>query len=160
MSNWTRAGDVAVVALIVLFAWLGIRVHDSIAGLGDMARGIQATGASIDRSGRTAAAEVRRSVDGAADAASSVPLVGDRVGAALRDTARSTSNAIEREARATGAQLSASGRDGERDARSTATLVGWLAFLIPTVALLAQAVPHWLRRRRHGSLSWSSQVDA
>jgi hypothetical protein len=156
---WTLAGDVAVLLLILLFAWLGIRVHDSIAGLGDMARGIQDTGVSIERSGETAAAEVRRSVGGAADAASSVPLVGDQVGAALRETARSTSDTIEREARVTGEQLAASGRRGERDARTTATLVGWLAFLIPTVALLAQAVPRW-RRRWKRPLSWSTHVDA
>lgn len=148
MISWERAGDIAVVVLIVLFAWLGVRVHDSIAGLADMARGIQATGTSIQRSGSNAGAEIRRSVSGAADAADAVPFVGARVGSALRDTARSTSATVEREARRTGAQLTASGREGEQNALVTARLVGWLAFLIPTVALLATAVPRWTRRWR------------
>jgi hypothetical protein len=148
MSAWERLGDVAVVVLIVLFAWLGVQVHNSIAGLAEMARGMQATGTSIQQSGVRAGAEIRRSVSGAADAAEAVPFVGNRVGSALRDTARSTSTAVEREARTTGAQLIASGRDGEREAEATARLVGWLAFLIPTVCLLAQAVPRWVRRWR------------
>ncbi|HWT24747.1 MAG TPA: hypothetical protein VN213_14680 [Solirubrobacteraceae bacterium] len=148
MTPQVRAGDIAVVALIALFAWLGLRVHDSIAGLGEMAQGIEDTGTAIQRSGRVAAGDVRRSVGRAADAAESVPLVGGNVAAALRDTARTTSATIEREARATGAQLVASGRRGEEDARTTARLVGWLAFLIPTVALLAQVGPQWSRRWR------------
>ena len=146
--TWERLGDVAVVALIVLFAWLGVQVHNSIAGLADMARGIQATGTSIQRAGVNAGGEIRRSVSGAADAAEAVPFVGGRVGSALRDTASSTSASIEREARTTGAQLRASGREGERQALATARLVGWLSFLIPTVALLAVAVPWWTRRWR------------
>jgi hypothetical protein len=146
--TWERLGDIAVVALIVLFAWLGVQVHNSIAGLADMARGIQATGTSIQRAGVNAGAEIRRSVSGAADAAEAVPFVGGRVGSALRDTATSTSASIEREARTTGAQLRASGREGQREALATARLVGWLAFLIPTVALLAVAAPRWSRRWR------------
>ena len=146
--TWERLGDIAVVALIVLFAWLGVQVHDSIAGLADMARGIQATGTSIQRAGVNAGGEIRRSVSGAADAAEAVPFVGGRVGSALRDTASSTSASIEREARTTGAQLRASGREGERQALATARLVGWLSFLIPTVALLAVAVPRWTQRWR------------
>lgn len=155
MRRRLRLEDLAVVALIVLFAWLGVRVHDSVAGLADMAQGIQDTGTSIQRSGRTAAAQVRGSVGAAADAADQLPIVGGQVAAALRETARSTAASIERESRATGAQLARSGRQGEDDARETAWLMGWLAFLIPTVALLAQAVPRWIRRR-----SWPADRPA
>jgi hypothetical protein len=146
MSNRLHPGDLAVVGLILLFAWLGLRVHDSVAGLADMAQGIQDTGTSIQRSGASAAAEVRRSVGGAADAADQLPLVGPQVGDALRDTARSTASSIERESRATGAELAEAGREGAGDARETAWLAGWLAFLVPTAALLAQAVPRWVKR--------------
>ena len=147
MIGRIQTGDVVVVCLIVLFAWLGLRVHDSIAGLADMAQGLQDTGTSIQRSGMTAAGEVRSSVGAAADAADQLPIVGSQLSAGLRDAAESTASSLEREAGATGAELVASGRQGEEDARETAWLIGWLAFLIPTVALLAQAVPHWLRRR-------------
>ena len=146
-----QLGDAAVLVLIVLFAWLGLRVHDSIGGLEDMARGIEQTGASIQRSGDTAAAEIRRGVGNAASATDQLPIVGPQVGDTLRETAESTAATVQREAQATGAELSASGRQGADDARATARLVGWLAFLVPTVALLAQAVPGWLRRRRGGA---------
>jgi hypothetical protein len=151
MRDRLSIGDVAVVGLIVLFAWFGLRVHGSIAGLADMAQGIQDTGTSIQRSGQTAAAEVRRSVGRAADAADQLPIVGAQVGAALRDAADSTAASIERESRTTGAELAESGRQGEDDATETAWLIGWLAFLIPTVALLSHAVPRWretVRRTR------------
>ena len=149
--GWVRPGDVVVVCLIVLFAWLGVRVHDSIAGLADMAQGLQDTGTSIQRSGKAAAGEVRTSVGAAADAADQLPIVGAQLSAGLRDAAESTASSLERESGTTGAELVASGRQGEKDARETAWLIGWLAFLIPTVALLSQAVPHWLRRRSEGT---------
>jgi hypothetical protein len=155
MKRRVRLEDLVVVGLIAVFAWLGVRVHDSVAGLADMAQGIQETGTSIQRSGATAGAQVRRSVGAAAEAADQLPLVGGQVAAALRETARSTAASIERESRTTGAQLARSGRQGEDDARETARLIGWLAFLIPTVALLAQAVPRWIRRR-----SWPADRSA
>lgn len=147
MIGRVRPGDVVVVVLIALFAWLGLRVHDSIAGLADMAQGMQDTGTSIQRSGKTAAREVRTGVGAAADAADQLPIVGAQLGTGLRDAAESTASSLEREAGATGAELVESGRQGEEDARETAWLIGWLAFLIPTVTLLSQVVPHWLRRR-------------
>lgn len=147
MIERVRPGDVAIVCLIALFAWLGLRVHDSIAGLADMAQGMQDTGTSLQRSGATAAREVRTGVGEAADAADQLPIVGAQLSAGLRDAAERTASSLEREAGATGAELVESGRQGEEDARETAWLLGWLAFLIPTVALLAQAVPHWLGRR-------------
>jgi len=147
MIDRERLADIAVVALIVLFAWLGLRVHDSVAGLADMAKGIEHTGASIQRSGGAAAAEVRRGVGRAAAATDRLPIVGPQVGDALRDTASSTAASIEHEAKATGAELARSGREGADDADATAVLVGWLAFLVPATALLAQALPRWMRRR-------------
>lgn len=159
MIDRERLADIAVVALIVLFAWLGLRVHDSVAGLADMAKGIEDTGASIQRSGGAAAAEVRRGVGGAAAAADQLPIVGPQVGDALRDTASSTAASIEHEAQATGAELARSGREGADDAHATARLVGWLAFLVPATALLAQALPRWMRRRdRAGQASAATRT--
>ena len=46
-----RAADAAVIVMILLFGWLGMRVHDSIGGLAEMAVGIRRTGEAIESSG-------------------------------------------------------------------------------------------------------------
>ena len=136
-----RAVDLGVAALIALFAVLALQVHDSISGLAGMARGIRDTGTAIEQSGAATGAEIRESVGAAADALGSVPLLGGGAGDSLRDTATRTAEAVERESRLSGQRLVTAGEQGERDARSTARLVGWLSFLIPTVLLLAQYLP-------------------
>ena len=138
-----RAGDVAVVACVALFAWLAVLLHDSVDGLGDMAVGIRDTGTAIEQSGRSTAGEIRGSIDGAADAIESVPLFGGDVARRVRDVGTRSADAVERETRADGRRLVEAGRDGERDARRTARLLGWLAFLVPSVLLVAL----WLTRR-------------
>lgn len=144
----TLAADIIVVLLIILFAWVGFRVHDSIAGLGDMAKGIQDTGTSLRETGRTTGAEIRNGLGGAADAVSGVPLVGSQVADELRRAGERSAVAVERQARASGGELEAAGRQGREDAESTARLIGWLAFLVPTVLLLSQALPTRLRQVR------------
>jgi len=57
----TFAGDVAVVLALVLFAWMGFKVHDGIAELGVVGRGIQDSGRAIASTG----AQTTRAVDGA-----------------------------------------------------------------------------------------------
>jgi hypothetical protein len=136
---------VVVALLIALFGWLGLQVHDSISGLGDMARGIRDTGTQIETSGRATGAEVRRGLGDAASSLDALPIVGDRAASSVRRTASATAAAVEKETQLAGRRLVVAGRQGERDAQHTARLVGWLAFLIPTVLLLAQVFgPRWL----------------
>jgi hypothetical protein len=136
-------GDVAVVLLIALFAWLAVLLHDSVEGLGDMAMGIRDTGTSIEASGRSTADEIRRSVDDAADAIEAVPIFGGDVGRRVREAGRRSADAVVRETRADGRRLVDAGREGQRDAQRTAQLLGWLAFLMPTALVLLV----WLTRR-------------
>jgi hypothetical protein len=136
-------GDYLVGAAILLFALLAIALHSSVSGLAEMGEGIAETGVAIETSGKATAKEIRESVGKAADAVGSLPVVGGNVGNAVRDTADRSADAVERETRINGRLLVASGRQGADDARATATLVGWLAFLVPTILLLAQ----WLPRR-------------
>jgi hypothetical protein len=131
------AGDVAVVALVAVFAWLAVLLHDSVAGLGDMAVGIRDTGTSIEQSGRSTAKEIRRSVGGAADAIEAVPIFGGDVGRRVREAGSQSADAVERETRLDGRRLVEAGREGQSDAKRTARLLGWIAFLMPTVLLLA-----------------------
>ena len=137
-------GDYLVAAALVLFAALAFALHSSVSGLGEMATGIKETGVAIESSGKATAAEIRDSVGRAADAVGALPVVGGGVGDAVRDTANRSAEAVERESRVNGRLLLESGAQGERDVRTTARLVGWLAFLIPAILLLAQWVPHRL----------------
>ena len=144
----TLIGDVVVVLLIVLFAWVGLRLHDSIAGLGDMARGIQETGTTIRESGESTGAEIRDGLGGAADTISGAPLIGDQLAQELRATGDRSAATVEAQARRAGGELERVGRQGREDAEATAKLVGWMAFLVPTVLLLSQALPTRLRQVR------------
>jgi len=144
----TLAADVVVVLLIVLFAWIGLRLHDSIAGLGDMARGIEDTGTSIRSTGQATGAELRQAFGSAADRVASAPFVGSSLAGSLRATGERSAAAVIRQARRSGVELQQAGRQGRRDAESTAKLVGWLGFLVPTVLLLSQALPTRLRQVR------------
>lgn len=144
-------GDYLVAGAIVVFAVLGLALHSSIAGLADMAAGLRQTGAAIETSGKETAGEIRRSVGRAADAVGALPVVGGRVGAAVRETADRSADAVERETRLNGRLLVRSGAQGEQDARSTARLVGWLTFLVPTILLLASWLPRRLEPGTRGS---------
>jgi hypothetical protein len=42
--NRTIAADAAVVALVLLFAWLGVKVHDAVAELAGLGRGVSDAG--------------------------------------------------------------------------------------------------------------------
>jgi hypothetical protein len=137
----TIGGDVALVLLLVVFAWLGARVHDSIAELGALGRGVRDAGATIQSSGRDAATGVRSGVGSAADQAARVPLVGDEVSDALRSGGDEAARAIEEPAVRAGGEIAASGRAGEQQALRTARLVGWVMFLVPAILLLSRTLP-------------------
>lgn len=143
-----KRGDVVVAALIAIFAVLAIALHNSVTGLGDMAAGMRDTGTAIQRSGASTAGEVRRSVGETADALGGLPIVGGEAASRLRAAGDTTAAAVERETRADGARLVDAGTQGERDARSTARLIGLFAFLAPTVLLLAVWLPERRRRAR------------
>jgi hypothetical protein len=144
----TLAADVTVVLLIVLFAWIGLKLHDSVRGLGGMAQGIVDTGTSIRDTGRATGAEIRRGFGTAADTVAGAPFVGGQLAASLRSTGERSAAAVVEQARRSGVELERAGRQGRRDAESTAKLVGWLGFLVPTVLLLSQALPSRLRQVR------------
>ncbi len=144
----TIVGDIVVVLLLVLFAWMAFKVHGAIVGLADMTRGVEEAGASIRDTGRSAGAEIRGGFDSAADAVGAAPIVGGPVGDELRAAGDRSAAAIEAQARDNGARLEQAGREGTEDIEDLATLIGWLTFLVPTLLLLSQALPSRLRQLR------------
>jgi alpha/beta superfamily hydrolase len=116
--RWTIARDVAVVVAVVLFAWLGARVHDRVASLGVLAEGVTSAGNGV-----------QQGFDSVAQAVDGVPVVGDRLAGAL-----------SRSGEATGGNVASLGADGEAAVQD---LIIYLAGRGEDVRVTAQAL-HWL----------------
>ncbi len=132
----TRAviSDLLLLALLVIFAWLGMKVNNTVDDIASLGRGVQDAGNSV-RDGFTQAAETL----------GDVPLVGGEIGGALRDAGQ-----------ATGGSAVAAGLQGELAIEQLAQLLGWLTFLIPSALLLIGALPRRLRKIRQ--LNVAAQV--
>jgi hypothetical protein len=111
--------DLAIVALLVLFAWLGLEVHDSIDRLAVLGEGVEGAGTAV-----------QSGFDSAADAVAVVPLVGDRVADGLRSAGAGT-----------GGDVAERGRRGQDSVHRLATLLGLVTFLVPSLVLLVTTLP-------------------
>jgi hypothetical protein len=115
----TIAADVAVVLAVLLFAWLGLKVHDGVMELTAVSDGVQSAGGVV-----------QGALEEAGDRVGGAPVVGEQVGDALRDAGRGT-----------GGEAVEAGRAGEEGIGDLANLLGWLTFLIPAGLLLSRALP-------------------
>jgi hypothetical protein len=142
----TITGDLAVVLALALFAWMGFKVHDGIAELAAVGRGIQDSGRAIAGTG----AQTTRAVDGAfndvAGRVGGIPLVGGDLAGALRGVPGGATRPIRETTAQQGARLVAAGRDTERKTYALANLAGWLTFLIPALLLLSRVLPLRVRQ--------------
>jgi|SRR3954469_18572934 len=141
----TIAGDLAVLLALILFAWLGVRVHDGIAQLAVVGREIQDSGRAIASAG----AQTTQAVDGAfnnvAGRVNGVPIVGDELAGALRSVPGSATRPVRDSTAEQGARLVAAGRQTERRTYALANLAGWLTFLLPALLLLLLTLPRRVR---------------
>jgi hypothetical protein len=137
----TLAGDLAVILCLCLFAWLGFKVHDGIAELASIGRGISDSGRAIASAGAQTTEAVDGAFAGVAGRVSGVPLVGGDLAGALRDVPRGATRPIRDTTAQQGAQLVAAGREQERRTYGLAKLAGWLTFLIPALLLLSRVLP-------------------
>ena len=124
----TRAilADVVVVLLIVLFAWLGLKVHSTVDQLAALGRGVQDAGRSVQSGFQDAGSVV-----------GSVPLVGGQLKSALNNAGAQT-----------GGNATALGREGEVAVNDAARLLGWVTFGLPTLLVLLWAIPRRVIRVR------------
>lgn len=137
----TLAGDLAVVALVVLFAVLGKLVHDAVFEMTTLGRGVQDAGMTLDDSTRDAVGAVRGGLDRAAGAVQGAPVIGGPVADGLRGGAAEATRGIEREATQAATDVIAVGREGEQRVVEAANVLGWTTFLVPLVLVLARFVP-------------------
>lgn len=111
--------DMLVLLLLVLLAWLGLRVHDAVAELASVPRGVSDSGGAI-----------QRGFESAGDAVAEVPVVGEPLAGALHDAGEGA-----------GGEIAETGRQGEEDVNDLAKLLGALFFLLPAVAVLSLYLP-------------------
>lgn len=120
------AADLLAVALVVLFAWLGMKVNNTIDDLAVLGRGVKDAGGAVQGSLRDAG-----------DAVGRVPLVGGDLRSALMDAGS-----------ATGGNVQSAGSAGERAVEQAAQVLGWITFGVPTLLVLLGYAPWRLRRLR------------
>jgi hypothetical protein len=112
-------GDLLVLLMLVLLAWLGLWVHDAVAQIASVPRGVSHAGGAI-----------QRGFESAGDAVGEVPVVGEPLAGALQDAGEGA-----------GGEIAATGRTGEEDVNDLANLLGALFFLLPAAAVLSRYVP-------------------
>jgi hypothetical protein len=111
--------DLLVLVLLVLLVWLGLRVHDAVAEIASVPRGVSDTGGAIERG-----------FESAGDAVGDVPVVGEPLAGALQDAGEGA-----------GGEIAETGRQGEEDVNNLATLLGALFCLLPAAAVLSRYLP-------------------
>jgi hypothetical protein len=117
----TRAlvADVASIALLILFAWAGLKVHDAVDRLSVLGEGVQATGGAV-----------QGGFDSAADAVDGTPIVGGQIADGLRSAGESS-----------GGNVSDLGQQGEDNVHKLANILGLVTFGLPAALLLVTWLP-------------------
>jgi len=115
----TVVADLVVLALLALFAWLGVTVHGTVDELAVLGRGVADAGTAVEGG-----------FERAAEAVEAVPVVGDDLADGLRAAGGGT-----------GGNVAEFGREGEERVHRTATLLGIVTFAVPALLVLLQALP-------------------
>jgi hypothetical protein len=118
--------DAAVVLALVLFIFIGVKVHDTVDRLAVLGSGVSDAGGAV-RSGFRDAGEVVKDV----------PLVGGPVSDGLDSAGSGAASPLEDV-----------GRKGEQSAHDLANLLGVVTALIPCALLLANVLPGRIRQVR------------
>jgi hypothetical protein len=118
--------DALVVALLIVFAWIGLAVHDAVDRLAVLGHGVAVAGSSVENG-----------FDSAGDAVDNVPLVGGPLAGALRGAGEGT-----------GGNVADLGRAGEDAVHRLALILGLVIFGVPAAVLLLSWVPDRIRAAR------------
>ncbi len=115
----TLARDLLTVALLVLLAWIALKVHDAVDRLAVLGEGVNEAGSSIENG-----------FEGAADAVDGTPIVGSELADGLRGAGEGT-----------GGNVADLGQEGEDRTHRLADILGLVTFFVPATFLVLRAVP-------------------
>ncbi len=122
----TVSRDLLIVALLLLFAWLGKQVHDAVDALSVLGEGVRSGGEAV-----------QGGFESAADAVDGTPVVGGDIADGLRGAGESS-----------GGNVADLGRAGEDKVHDLADLLGLLTFAIPSALVLLAMLPPRIRQVR------------
>lgn len=120
------AKDALVILTLIVLAWLGLKVHDTVDKLAVLGTGVHDSGQVV-----------QDGFESAADAVDGVPVVGGELGDALSGAGEGT-----------GGNVAQAGSDGEQRVHDLANLLGFLMFAVPASILLVLTVPGRIRQVR------------
>jgi hypothetical protein len=120
------ARDALVILTLIVLAWLGLKVHDTVDKLAVLGTGVHDSGQVV-----------QDGFDRAADAVDGVPVVGGELGDALSGAGEGT-----------GGNVAQAGADGEQRVHDLANLLGFLMFAVPASILLVLTLPGRIRQVR------------
>jgi hypothetical protein len=129
--------DLVLLGLVVLFAWMGIKVHDVVNELAVLGFGVKNAGTSV-----------QNGFSSAAGAVGGIPFVGDRLAGALESAGQGS-----------GGNVAALGQSGVDKVHRLALLLGLIVFALPTVIVLLIMVPPRVRQIRQLGAANAALVD-
>ena len=115
----TLARDLLTVVLLVLLAWIALKVHDAVDRLAVLGEGVNEAGSSI-----------QEGFDTAADAVDDTPIVGGELADGFRGAGEGS-----------GGNVAALGQEGEDKTHQLADILGLVTFFVPATFLVLRVVP-------------------
>jgi hypothetical protein len=115
----TLVRDLLTAAVLVLLAWIALKVHDAVDRLAVLGEGVNAAGSSVEDG-----------FDAAADAVDGTPLVGDEIADGLRGAGEGS-----------GGNVADLGQAGEDRVHQLADILGLVTFFVPATLLMLRVVP-------------------
>jgi hypothetical protein len=129
--------DLALLVLVLLFAWIGVRVYHAVDGLSVLGSGVKHAGLSVESGFGSAAGAVK-----------GVPFVGG-----------SLAGALEKAGQGSGGNVAELGQQGVDKVRELALILGLLVFLLPTILVLVIMLPSRIRQIRQLGAANAALVD-
>jgi hypothetical protein len=142
----TLTRDLIVVALLVVFAWTGMKVHDGILELTSIGRGIQDSGFAISATTRNTASTVDKVFSDAGNSVAGIPLVGEQLGGTLRRAPSGATSALRATGDEQGGKIVRLGREQVDKTETASNWAGWLVFGLPALVLLVWFLPGRIRQ--------------
>jgi hypothetical protein len=126
-----------LLGLVVVFAWMGFKVHDAVNSLAVLGSGVKDAGVSVQSGFRSAAGAV-----------GGIPLIGGKL-----------SDALQSAGQGSGGNVAAFGQSGVDKTHELALLLGVIVFALPTVIVLVIMVPPRVRQIRQLGAANAVLVD-
>ncbi len=133
----TIARDLVLLGLVVVFAWMGFKVHDAVDSLAVLGSGVKHAGLSV-----------QSGFNSAAGAVGGIPFVGGKLSDALHSAGQGS-----------GGNVAAFGQTGVDKTHELALLLGVIVFALPTVIVLVIMVPPRVRQIRQLGAANAVLVD-